>query len=258
MDDRTLTAAANVTDGVMVALVPSAADAARLAVEGGEPVEQLHCTLAYLGSAADLEPQVAPALIAWAENLGNGKAGWLDVQARAFAAALFNPDGAEPCVTLLVSGAELAEFHEVAMADLAELVDLPQDTHQPWIPHITLIYMPPDLAPMRELALQAETLAPRIGDLTFDRLRVAIAGEVYDVPIGPETPAADTGADTAGGDLGRLEGDGDQAPPAVAAAVAAQVAGHPGIVATAYQREVFDGCPRCWGPNHDGACPPAL
>lgn len=39
----------------MIALVPTAEDAARLAVAGGEPVEELHCTIAYY-SDADLLP----------------------------------------------------------------------------------------------------------------------------------------------------------------------------------------------------------
>src|SRR5690606_2762509 len=39
--------------GAMIALVPSASDAARLALEGGESAEELHLTLAYLGEAAD-------------------------------------------------------------------------------------------------------------------------------------------------------------------------------------------------------------
>ncbi len=47
-------AAAEVHTGAMVALIPTPEDAARLAVGGGEPAEQLHVTLAYLGEAADL------------------------------------------------------------------------------------------------------------------------------------------------------------------------------------------------------------
>jgi len=42
--------------GAMIALVPSDADIERLAVPGGEPADELHLTICYLGEAAKIPP----------------------------------------------------------------------------------------------------------------------------------------------------------------------------------------------------------
>ena len=101
--------------GAMVALVPSDEDAERLALEDGEDVDELHCTLLFLGEADDLDEDTRKAITAAVAEL----AGEYDpFDADGFAIALFNPASTErdPCVVLGLSGVDLAGLHH-------ELVD---------------------------------------------------------------------------------------------------------------------------------------
>jgi 2'-5' RNA ligase len=177
----TLTAAADVLNGAMIALVPSATDILRLAVQGGEPPEQMHLTLLFLGDNADLEDMDRERLLSWAATFA---AGWDAIGAEAFAPALFNPTGPEPCAAMVCSGADLAEFYETVLADVSELVDLPPDLHAPWIPHVTLAY----LTTGQQFA--DGEWATRVGPVTFDRLRLAFGGDVTDFALGSGEPAA--------------------------------------------------------------------
>ena len=52
-----LVAAADIANGAMVALVPSQPDLERLALEGGEPLDQLHLALLYLGEADAIDAE---------------------------------------------------------------------------------------------------------------------------------------------------------------------------------------------------------
>lgn len=258
VDDRAIVAAANVIDGAMVALVPTAADATRLAVEGGEPVDQLHLTVAFLGDASALDEGEVQALRDWADRMGHGGGGWRSVDGRAFAPAIFNPDGEDPCVVLVCSGDDLAEFRETAVDELGDVVSLPLDAHRPWIPHVTLSYLSPAnpdrIAGVSDLVFDdgtsrnafAEALY-RVGDVVFDRLRIAIGGDVYDVPL-----AADWTPDLPqpGPDMAEATDETPGVSPEPAPPSAPSVA--------SATRERFDGCLRCFGPAHDGECPSAL
>lgn len=248
-------ASADVANGAMIALVPSAPDLERLAVEGGgEPLEQLHLTLLYLGEADKIDEATRQALI----DAGRDTAvGWDGVAAEAFAPALFNPNGDEPCAVMLCSGAELAEFYETIMADVTELIDLPDDMHVPFCAHITLMYfanvvdghfISEDGAASTDLA----SLIDRTGPVTFDRLRFAFGGEVTDIPL-VQTP-------------GPLQSDPDVTvdvvpdSPMPDPSTVASADPHPLFTAMdkAMKREAFDGCLRCYGPAHIGDCPPGL
>lgn len=225
--------APDVPTGAMIALVPTAADAQRLAVQGGEAVNDLHLTLCYLGDAAQIEDIVWSQLTDAMRGLADT---WDYVEADAFAPALFNPAGEEPCVTLICSGADLAEFYETVLADVTEIMTLPADLHAPWIPHVTLVY--PDDPRDMSWVLSA---IDRTGPLVFDRIRLARAGEIIDIPIDgygqvvseeptAEVPPADVGA--------------EEAPAAAPAEPAADLpaltaAGAP--LVEAYVREVWDG-----------------
>jgi 2'-5' RNA ligase len=237
-DGESLTAAADVHDGAMVALVPSLADLQRLAVEGGEPLEQLHLTLVYLGDAVELDEATRAELVAWGDEMA---ASWTGpVEGDAFAPALFNPTGDEPCVVMLISGADLAEFHETVLADVTDLVSLPEQ-HQPWISHLTLRYLEPVASSGGTLILDA--LTDSTGPVKFDRLRLAFGGEVTDFRIGPapkETP-----------------GPPPEAAAVEEAPVELPVLPEPSTVASAPRVE-FNGCLRCFGSAHDGDCPLAL
>jgi hypothetical protein len=150
--------------GGMIALVPADPDA--LVVEGGDPAEQLHLTLAYLGED----------VTAWGEEQ---RAAVLDavrqlaevtppVEAEVMGHAAFNPTGAndrEPCAVYLVSGdMQPALKGEAAAFDVSE--------HPVFLPHVTAGY-----------GLDPGALS-FVGPLVFDRLRVALGEEVTDYPLG--------------------------------------------------------------------------
>jgi len=230
-----MTAAGNeAPTGAMIALVPRDEDAARLAVEGGEAQGELHCTLVYLGDAVDIDQDVRDDLAAWAREIAKQ---WSSVEADAFAAALFNPDGEEPCAVLVLSGNDLDEFHQTALADVSEIYDLPEQ-HQPYIPHATLLYFSQVvdghfLTQDGSASVDMVGLFDRVGPVVFDRIRLAYAGEITDIPLGDivaPTQVVDEPVET-----------NDEAPAVVASA-----------------RVEWDGCPRGFHPAHTGACPPAL
>jgi len=223
-----MTAAGNeALTGAMIALVPRDEDAARLAVEGGEAQGELHCTLVYLGDAVDIDQDVRDDLAAWAREIAKQ---WSSVEADAFAPALFNPTGDEPCAVLVLSGNDLDEFHQTALADVSEIYDLPEQ-HQPFVPHTTLIYTEP--AGLATLMLE---LINRAGPVVFDRIRLAYAGEITDIPLGDIVAPAQ----------------------AVDEPVDEVVEPESVVASAAPAREEWDGCPRGFHAAHTGACPPAL
>lgn len=212
----TLTAAADVAEGAMIALVPSQADLERLAIPGGEPVDQLHLTLVYLGDAVEIDQTTRDEFIAWARDMASV---WTGVQGDGFAPAWFNPTGEEPCLTLVCSGPDLAEMHETALADATDIIDLP-DQHEPFIPHVTLAYAAVEPGTM----LDMDELLPRVGPIIFDRIRLAFGGEVTDVPLGSDGEPVPAGT------------------PVSPAVVAVDEVGAEPVAATAgLTREIWDG-----------------
>lgn len=185
-----LTAAGEVMTGAMIALLPSAVDAARLAVDGGETADQLHCTLMYLGTAADISADVQQAIT---DTVRSYVDGWPALTVDGFAISLFNPPGMtrddglqrDTCVTLGLSGDDLDIVHEMMVEAVDEVADgaglvLP-DQHTPWHAHLTLTYTVDSAMVGR--------LLDRCGPVVFDRVRVAFAGENVDIPLdGPDVP----------------------------------------------------------------------
>jgi HK97 family phage portal protein len=162
--------------GAMVALLPSEADAARLAVDGGEPVDQLHLTLQYLGEAAAI-PAEARALLV--DQVAAIAAAHGPLEVDGFAVSMFNPAGPEPCVVLGATGPGLDTIHSAVAAAVSVWAEacaqaLP-DQHAPWVPHVTLQYT----ADVEQLA----ALVDRVGPIVFDRIRVVFADEATDVAL---------------------------------------------------------------------------
>jgi F like protein len=185
---ETVTAGADVHTGAMVALMPTEADAARLALEGGEAVDQLHLTLFYLGEAAAWNDEQRADL---ATRISYGAKLLTPVTARVFGASTWNPQSDEPAYVWNVgddngaesngpggagtSGSKLADAHfeaRWALEDGHNDPELPQQ-YTPWSPHVCAAYGNADLAAMAE----------RVGPITFDRIRVAFAGEYLDFPL---------------------------------------------------------------------------
>ncbi|MDJ1137919.1 hypothetical protein [Streptomyces iconiensis] len=192
----TLTAAAEGEHtGAMIALIPTGEDAARLAIEGGEPADELHLTLYYLGDAVDWSEdqraELAAGLRARVEAVELSA-----VAARVFGAAHWNGGGDEPCWVWSVgderegpAGATLGEVHSLATEALEDRhgPEIPAQ-HTPWAAHICAAYS-------ADPALLA-ALESRLGPVTFDRVRLAFGGDHTDVPL-------TVGAVTAAGSLRR-------------------------------------------------------
>lgn len=172
-DADVVTAAADVHDGAMIALIPAGEYLAGLTVPDGESEEQLHLTLIYLGDANRIDEQNQ-------QDIRDGIADLADrqpvIEADAFAVSVFNPAGEEPCVVLICGGESL---DDVMMSVHAEVdrAEIPYPVPRlPWIPHITLAYVDSSDVNMNEYA-------NRTGLVRFDRLRVAFGGDYEDYTL---------------------------------------------------------------------------
>lgn len=170
----------------MVALIPADPDA--LTVDGGDPVDQLHLTLAYLGEVTEWPEKYVQAVHRVAAEVTGIAATMAEdeaptsvrasvrrpLTANVFSHAVFNPSGDKPAtVYLFDGGADRSEMEFLAADVQAQLrnalgdTDFPQQ-HTPWVPHVTAGY---------GLPVDALTYT---GPVTFDRLRVALGDDVTD------------------------------------------------------------------------------
>ncbi|GGZ73260.1 ADP-ribosyltransferase [Streptomyces echinoruber] len=183
-----VTAAAAAHTGAMIALLPAQEDAQRLALADGEPPEELHCTLMFLGEADDWSTEQREALVAMVREYAPRQ----PVAAHAFGVAHWNPHGDDPVWVWNMSDhregrhpsgpdlqdARIAALYAVEDAhDASTLPEIPVQ-HSPWQPHVTAVY---DTAPER-----FHDLVQQVGPVVFDRLRVAFAGEHVDIPLAPQ------------------------------------------------------------------------
>jgi len=174
--DDDLSAAADVHTGAMIALIPSTADAERMAFDGGEAADQLHVTLAYLGDAVDWTDAQRVNLI----NAVGRAASWLSpVQARAFGVARWNSSGPEPVWVWNIGddseadSTRLSDVHHEVNYQVADLgYELPVN-FTPWAPHVTATYGAADQA----------DLDNGTGPVSFDRVRIVFAGDATDFPL---------------------------------------------------------------------------
>lgn len=163
----------------MIALRPAETDADRLAVDGAEPVDELHVTLVYLGDAADLDDNQRQAVLDWAEAAAGDRDTPLD--AIAWATAHFNPTGDEPCAVYLVAGSDdtettwLVDTRAAALDVATSAAEIPAQ-HEPWIPHLTVGY-----------GLDPAELTEAGGAVAVDAIRVCFADEVHDFLLGGQS-----------------------------------------------------------------------
>lgn len=184
----TLTAAADGShlQGAMIALMPAPQDAARLAIEGGEAADQLHLTLYYLGDGDAFDGKTRALITDAVRVLAEGMP---PVRSRIFGAAHWNGNGDEPSWVWTVGddpeqGRSLEAAHEMAHEALLMSgtdVEIPGQ-YTPWAPHVCAAYSD-------ELDLII-ALEERLGPVTFDRVRVAFAGDHTDIPLGGAVTAA--------------------------------------------------------------------
>jgi hypothetical protein len=169
--------------GGMIALVPSKQDAAKLAVPGGDPVDQMHTTLAFLGGDVTGMPKeqqnaLHRACAVMARQIGNPIGG------TAFGHAVFNPTGDNPAHVYMVNGPLTAAHHTANAVGHAVLGgDMPVQ-HEPFIPHVTAGYN-----------LPAGNLT-HTGPVKYDRLRLALGDTVHDFPLGEPHPEVKLSAET--------------------------------------------------------------
>lgn len=157
--------------GAVVTLIPSADDAARLAVDGFEEADALHVTLAWLG---DTDGDPAPSLTfdeaveAVSGTLATD--GTMPVTAEAFAVAVFNPasDERDPATVVLLQSPDLADLRSLMISTVGDESSFPV-----WFPHLTLGYTAAGDAP----ELDDAAIAERMGAVTFDRVRVSYGSE---------------------------------------------------------------------------------
>lgn len=168
--------------GGMVALMPTAADAKRLALPGGEAAADLHVTLRFLGddgTAIDaharqhIEEAVRLAVSGMDPLTVNlfGVAHW---NGKADAASwVWNAGDPMPVPE---GASSLDELHD-AVSDALDLVEFEYpEQHCPWVPHICAAYTK-DLTLVRELE-------KRLGPVTLDRVRISFGPDDTDIPLG--------------------------------------------------------------------------
>lgn len=154
--------------GVMVAFYLPPALAQQVAVPGGEPVDELHVTLAFLGDARDLtDPDgLQGAVQAWADetNLVDGEISGV---------GLFTA-GPEPVTYLSVDCPALPAARQRLVDSWLE--DQPVSELHGFTPHCTLAYA--------NLLDQVQAMG---GDpVQFDTVSLVIGSERYDFPLGAQ------------------------------------------------------------------------
>lgn len=165
------------TSGGMIALMPTVEDAERLAIPGGEPAEELHLTLQYLGDEGNVfTPEERTGLL---DELRMLTQDLPPVVSKIFGIAHWNGDSDHPCWVWSVGNAP-DEVSLEAVRGMAEeavwatALDIP-DQHSPWAAHICAAYTD-------DLSL-APDLEQRVGPVTFDRIRVSFGSEDHDIPL---------------------------------------------------------------------------
>lgn len=182
-------------NGCMIALMPTAEDAARLKVAGGETAADLHLTLHFLGDdASDWSPEQRTDLL-YCVQLGLGWYEEGDITASIFGVGHWNGNTPQPAWIWQVGSGQVNSYEDplpwiksvagCALEDMHSQPELP-DQHCPWVPHICAAYSP-DLTLLRNLE-------KRLGPVTFDRLRVSFGHEDHDFPLKQPVPEAVTAA----------------------------------------------------------------
>lgn len=167
--------------GAMIALRPRQDHIDRLAVEGGEPPEELHTTILFMGKAADYSYDTRARIIQAMREIAVARR---FVTGNGFAVNVFNPNGEDPCIVLGVGGKELVEIRDAIVKSLMgfDLMMVPEQ-HEPWVPHITLKYT--------DDHKEATNYIDLTGEVVYDAIRVVFGGIVDDIPLQPAVSGED-------------------------------------------------------------------
>jgi hypothetical protein len=179
MPEEAVTAAAppddHSTDG-MVALLPSAADRAMLAVEGGESADDLHLTLYYFSDVTLWTDQIRETLLSMVREFIKMQE---PIVGTAFGVASWNSDTEKPCIVLNVGGPGIDTAYYAMQEAINNTIYSswnmqPSQQHRPWVAHICLAYTDDT---------NIKPYLDRLGFITFDAIRVSIGGVNYDIPF---------------------------------------------------------------------------
>jgi len=169
----------------MIALMPVAEDAKRLALRGGERAADLHLTLFYVGPDAgawddDQRGELTAGLRGLVTSAPFGSANI--TEANIFGAAHWNAGGDAPSWVWSVGDGPdgqdpLELFHTLAVEALESMHSQPDipSQHTPWVAHICAAYTD-------DLSLLPE-MEKRLGPVTFDRIRVSFGDADTDIPL---------------------------------------------------------------------------
>lgn len=129
--------------GTIVALRVPATDAPYIAVPNGEPENELHVTLAYLGETQSITPEQVGGWQEYMQLLAKLAKNASPLRLHTLATGRFeNADEDEDACYLAVDGDGLRELREHVM-ELADECGLePSRKHPEFSPHITLAYVP--------------------------------------------------------------------------------------------------------------------
>jgi 2'-5' RNA ligase len=157
---------AQAATGAMVALFPDATVAAQLAQPGGEPVDDLHITLAYLGPAANLENGDIDRL---KQAVAEFAARTAPISGHISGTGKFTA-GPTPVTYASVDLPTLPAARERLIFDLSSVAWLEPSREHGFTPHITLAY---DDRPVS---------VPNL-ELTFDTVTLVLADERTDYAL---------------------------------------------------------------------------
>lgn len=155
--------------GVMIGLFLSPADATALAIPDGEPPDELHVTLAYLGDSKELTDR--DVLERVVSRYAQGKP---VLQGVVSGTGVFTGGMDGDVLWLHFDSGELPAFRQ-GLVETLDKAGFPVKAEHGFTPHITLMYAP------------AIDVVPQIADgreLTFDRLTLAWGGKRTEYPLG--------------------------------------------------------------------------
>lgn len=157
----------------MIALVPSDEDLDRIVMENGTPRNELHLTYGFLGESDQYSEEQKRTFTLAVESTANKLDG--PIIGNAFAASMFNPHGDDPCWVMGVGGSKIKSARDqlwrymVSTLDEVTMENIPMQ-HEPFVAHVTLTYTNSfDVLPQ---------VIDRLGDITFDKIRLSWADEV--------------------------------------------------------------------------------
>lgn len=167
------------SDGCMIALYLSPENAAQASIPGGLEPDGFHVTIAYLGSAADCDPEVLGEVLRECANRAL-------VRGRLAGHARFTAHDPEP-VVLIVDSPDIETLRRDVVDALASR-GLTAAPEHGFVPHVTVAYVPPD-APtpidrFDPVPLEFTALTLMHGDDRTDAPFLAYAEDAESLPAG--------------------------------------------------------------------------